>query len=155
MSYGPLAMIHEYMIHQAMHVPLFQSPQVWYKFHRSKTTNIKWAKRILIFWKPTKGHNSKSYGPLAPIPVHTIHPVIVHVDTSFQLPRFHSSLEICCENFQEWQNLKNLWRDNNSKRYGPLATILPLHLPYLRDQVVHKFHWSRTTKMLLKTYKGT
>ena len=60
------------------------------------------------FWKPTKGHNSKSYGPLAPILVHMIHPVIVHVDMSFQLFSFHSSLEICCKTFQEWQNLKNL-----------------------------------------------
>ena len=32
-----------------------------------------------FFEKPTKGHNSKSYRPLAPIPVHTIHLVIVHV----------------------------------------------------------------------------
>ena len=59
-----------------------------------------------MFWKPTKGHNSKSYKPLAPIPINTIHPVIVHVDTSFQLSSFHSSLEICYENFQERQNLK-------------------------------------------------
>ena len=56
--------------------------------------------------KPTKGHNSNSYGPLAPIPVYTIHPVIVHVYTNFQLSSFHSSWEICYENFQEWQNLK-------------------------------------------------
>ena len=53
-----------------------------------------------------KGHNSKSYGPLAHIPVYTIHPDIVHVDKSFQLSSFHSSLEIYYENFQEWQNLK-------------------------------------------------
>ena len=32
-----------------------------------------------------------SYGPLAPIPVYTIHPVIVHVYTNFQLSSFHSS----------------------------------------------------------------
>ena len=32
-----------------------------------------------IFWKPTKEYNSKSYEPLAPIPVYMIHPVIVHV----------------------------------------------------------------------------
>ena len=56
--------------------------------------------------KPTKGHNSKSYKLLAPIPVYTIHPVIVHVYTNFQLSSFHSSWEICYENFQEWQNLK-------------------------------------------------
>ena len=81
-----------------LHFPYFRD-QVWYKFHWSKTT-------YLSYWKPTKGHNSKSYGPLAPIPVYTIHQVIVHVYTSFQLSSFHSSWEICYENFQEWQNLK-------------------------------------------------
>ena len=40
---------------------------------------------FLIFWKPTKGHNSNSYGPITPILVYTIHPVIVHVYTNFQL----------------------------------------------------------------------
>ena len=59
-----------------------------------------------IFWKPTKWLNSKSYGPLATILVYTIQPVIVHVDMNFQLSSFHSSWEICYENFQEWQNLK-------------------------------------------------
>ena len=28
--------------------------------------------------------------------------------------------------------------------YGPLDTILPLHLPYFRDQVWYKCHQSRT-----------
>ena len=60
----------------------------------------------LIFWKPIKRHNSKSYGSLPPIPVYMIHPVIVHVYTNFQLSSFHSSCEICYEIFQEWQNLK-------------------------------------------------
>ena len=41
--------------------------------------------------KPTKGHNYKSYRPLAPIQVHTIHPVIVQVYTNFKLSSFHSS----------------------------------------------------------------
>ena len=151
-----------------------------------------------------------------------IHPVIVHVDMSFRLSSFHSSWEICYENFQEWQNLKNLWRDitprvispwlpfchytfltletkcgisftevteyvienlqrditpramdpwplfwytqyiqplsmfiqiwktmkgHNSKNYGPLATILLLHLTYLIDQVWYKFHRRRTTNI--------
>ena len=35
------------------------------------------------FLKTYQGHNSKSYGPFAPIPVYTIHPVIVHVYTNF------------------------------------------------------------------------
>ena len=41
----------------------------------------------------------------------------------------------------------NIWKpikEHNSKSYAPLATILPLHLPYLRDQVWYKVHWSRT-----------
>ena len=58
-----------------------------------------------MFWKPMKGHNFKSYGPLVLIPVYTIHPVIVHVYTNFKLSSFDSSREICYENFQEWQNL--------------------------------------------------
>ena len=44
--------------------------------------------------------------PLAPIPIYTIHPDIVHVYKSFRLSSFHSSLEICYENFQETQILK-------------------------------------------------
>ena len=133
------------------------SPQVWYKFHRSRTTNIKVIEQnaFLIFWKPTTGHNSKSYGSLAPILVYRIHPVIVHVYTNFQLSSFHSSWEICYENFQEWQNLKTyqgtklmkheskmhfkkFWKPtkgHNSKSYRPLATILQLLLTHLRDQV--------------------
>ena len=91
-SYGPLAII------LPLHLPYLRD-QVWYKFHWSRITNIS-------YWKPTKGHYFKSYGPLAPILVYTMHPVIVHVDTSFQLSSFHSSWEICYKNFQEWQNLK-------------------------------------------------
>ena len=40
-------------------------------------TKVTELNAILIFWKPTKGQNSKSYGPLATIPVYTIHAVIV------------------------------------------------------------------------------
>ena len=90
-----------------IHFPYLRD-QVLYKFHRSRTTNIKvieWN-AFLFFWKPTKGYNSKSYRPLAPIPVNTIQPVIVYVYTNFQLPSFHSSWQIWYENFQEWQNLK-------------------------------------------------
>ena len=64
------------------------------------------SKILFFFWKPTKGHNSKSYRPLAPIPVNTVHPVIVHVYTNFQLSSFHSSWEICYKSFQKMQNLK-------------------------------------------------
>ena len=100
-SYGPLATI------LPQHLPYLRD-QVWYKFHRSRTTNIKVIEQkcILMFWKPTKGHNSKSYEPLTPILGNTIHPVIFHVYTNFQLSSFHSSWEICYKNFQEWQNLK-------------------------------------------------
>ena len=56
--------------------------------------------------KPTKGHNSKSYGPFAPIPVYMIHPVIVHVYTNFQLSSFLRFWEIRYKKFQEYQNLK-------------------------------------------------
>ena len=34
-----------------------------------------------------------------------------------------------------------------SKSYGPMATSLPLHLHYLRDQVWYKFHRCRTTNI--------
>ena len=35
------------------------------------------------------------------------------------------------KNGKIWKSMKV----HNYKSYGPLATILPLHLPYLRDQV--------------------
>ena len=38
-------------------------------------------------------------------------------------------------------------KEHNSKSYGPLATILQLHLTYHRVQVLYKFHWSRTTNI--------
>ena len=41
---------------------------------------------------------------------------------------------------------ENLSKDM-SKSYGPLAYILPLHLPYLRDQVRYKYYQSRTTNI--------
>ena len=83
------------------------------------------AKCILIsgILKPTKGHNSNSYGRLASILVHMKHTVIVDVYTRFQLSSFHSSLEICYENFQEWQNYWKPTKGYNSKSYGPLAPI--------------------------------
>ena len=83
-----------------MHVALFQRPQVWYKFHRNRTTSIIVSEQNAFFLKNLPRVITQSYGPLAPIPVHMKHPVIVIVDTSFQLSSFHSSLEICCENFQ-------------------------------------------------------
>ena len=39
-------------------------------------------------------------------------------------------------------------KGHNFKSYGPFATILPLHLPYLRDQVWYKVHLSRNTKVI-------
>ena len=44
------------------------------------------------------------------------------------------------KNGKIWKPIKG----HDSKSYEPLATILPLHLPYLRDQVWYKVHWSRT-----------
>ena len=38
-------------------------------------------------------------------------------------------------------------KEHNSMSYGPLATFLPLHLPYLQDQVWYKFHRSTTTNI--------
>ena len=35
-------------------------------------------------------------------------------------------------------------KGHNSKSYGPLVTILPLHLSYLTDRGWYKFHRSRT-----------
>ena len=37
--------------------------------------------------------------------------------------------EIRYENFQEWQNLKT-YEGTELRSYGPLATIMPLHLPF-------------------------
>ena len=38
-------------------------------------------------------------------------------------------------------------KGHNSKSHGPLATILPLHLPYLRDQVWYEFHRNKNTNI--------
>ena len=114
------------------------------------------------FLKRTKEHNSKRYGPLAPILVYTIQPVIVLFIWTFSFLVFmvpEKSVMKVFKNDKIW----NLWRDINSKMFGPLATILPLHLPYLRDQVWYKFYPSRTTNIkvieqnfnFLKTYQGT
>ena len=95
-SYWPLATI------LPIHLPYFRD-QVWYKFHRSRTINIKVIEQnaFYFFWKPTKGHNSKSYIPLAFWYTWYIQSLSMFTQTSF-----HSSWEICNENFQEWQNLK-------------------------------------------------
>ena len=45
--------------------------------------------------------------------------------------------------FKLWKPTKG----HNTKSYGPLATILRLHLSNLRDQVWYKFHWSETTNI--------
>ena len=50
-----------------LHLPYLRY-QVWYKFHRSRTANINVIEQN-VFFKPIKGHNSKCYEPLAPIPV--------------------------------------------------------------------------------------
>ena len=157
MSYGLLATV----------LPLHFSylrDQVWYKFHQSRTRDIKVIEQnAFYFLFYFFDINSKNYESLVPIPVNTIHPVIVNVYTNFQLSSFHSSWEICYEIFKNgkiWKPTKG----HNSKSNGPLATILPLHLPYLRDQVWYKVHWQRATKikvikqnafLILKTYQGT
>ena len=145
-----------------------------------------WAKCILIFWKPTKGLNSKSYLPLASIPVYMIHPVNVHVYTNFQLSSFRSYWELLLFTplplFRYTQYIQSLsmytgtfsflaflgseksimkifkngkiWKPSkghNSKGYEPLATVLPLHFPYLRDQMWYKFCQSRTTNIKVIT----
>ena len=61
--------------------------------------------------------------PLAPIPIYTIHPVIVHIYTNFQISSFHSSWEICYENFQEWQNLKTYEGTELQRVMGPWPTF--------------------------------
>ena len=105
---------------------------------------------FIFFWKPTKGHNSKSYGLLAPFLIYTIHPVIVHVYMDFQLSICHSSVTKIFKIGKIWKPIKG----HNSKSYGPLATILPLHLPYLREQVWYTFHWRRTTniKVIIRVF---
>ena len=42
---------------------------------------------------------------------------------------------------------ENLPRDITPRVIGPWPPILPLHLPYLKDQVWYKFHRSRTTNV--------
>ena len=100
-SYGPLATILPW------HLFLTLETKCYISFIVVRPQTKKLLSRMHFnVWKPTKGHNSKTYGSLVPIAVHTIHPVIAHVYTNFQLSSFYSSREICYENFQEWQNLK-------------------------------------------------
>ena len=74
-SYGPLAPIPVYMIQSlSMFIQTFSFLALIVP-EKSDTKIFKNGKIL----KPIKGHNSKSYGPLTPIPVHTIHPVIIHV----------------------------------------------------------------------------
>ena len=49
------------------------------------------------------------------------------------------------KNGKIWKPIKG----HKSKSYGPLATILPIHLPYLRHQVWYKFHRSRPLATIL------
>ena len=53
-------------------------------------------------WKPTKGHNSKSYGPLTYILVYVykINPATVHVYKNFQLSSFLSPEKSVLKNFK-------------------------------------------------------
>ena len=138
-----------------MYEPLFQSPKYCTSsIEVGPQTKTLLSKMQFIFWKPTKGHNSKSYGPLATFPLYTIHPVIVHVDTSFQLSSFHSSLEICYENFQEWQNLKNLWRDITPRVMGPWPPFC--HYTFLTLETKCGISFIEVgPQTLLKTYKRT
>ena len=131
-SYGPLATI------MPLHLPYLRD-QVWHKFHWCRTTNIS-------YWKPTKGHNRKSYGPLALFRyTQYIQSLSMFIPTfsflAFIVPE--TSVTKIYKNGKIWKPMKR----HNSMSYGPLATILPLHLTYLRDQVWYKFHWSRTTNI--------
>ena len=102
-SYGPLATI------LPLHLPYLRN-KVYHKFHPSRTTKIKFIKKKLWALDPYSGI--------------TIHPVIVHVYTNFQLSSFLRFWEICYENFQEWQNLKRkTYQDIIPKSYGPFAPI--------------------------------
>ena len=108
---------------------------------------------ILIFWKSTKGRNSKSYKPLAPIPVYTIHPVIVHVYTTFQLSHFHSSWEICYESFQEWQKLKT-YQGTAPRVMGPWPPFCQYTFLTLETKCGISFIkvWPQTLKLLSKMH---
>ena len=99
-----------------------------------------------MFWKPIKGHNSKSYKPLAPIPVtRYIQSLSVFIRT-FSFLAFiisEKSVKKILKNGKIWKPIKG----HKPKRYGSLATILPLRLPYFRDHVRYKFHLSRITNI--------
>ena len=100
---------------------------------------------FIFFRQPTKGHNSKSYGrPL------------------FQYTGYIQSLSMLIQAFSflafivPWKSVMKIFKNGviwkpikeyNFKSYGLLATFLPLHLPYLRDQVWCKFQWCRTTNI--------
>ena len=78
-------------------------------------------------------HYSKSYRPMAPIQLYTIHPVIVPLNTNFQLSSFHSSWEICYKKIQKWQNLKTYkgteLQDLLVLGHQPAITLPLLHRP--------------------------
>ena len=76
-------------------------------------------------WTTIKGHNSKSYRLLTPIPVYTIHPVIVHVYMKKSLIKIFNNGKI-------WKPTKG----HNSKSYGPLA---PFRVYTIQQVIVYVY----------------
>ena len=86
------------------------------------------------FLKTYQGTYSKSYGPLMLILIYMIHPVIVHVYKTFSFLAFlvpEKSVMKIFKNSKIWKPTK----EYNTKSSGPLATILPLHLPHVKNKV--------------------
>ena len=115
-SYGPLATI--------LRLHLTSDPKYNISFIEVGPQTYKLLSKMHFkFWKHNKGHNSKSYGPLATIlrlhltsdPKYNISFIEVGPQTYKLLSKMH---------FKFWKHNKG----HNSKSYGPLATILRLHL---------------------------
>ena len=104
-------------------------------------------------WKPNK-HNSKSYGPLAPILIRDISFSKRHtprVMGPWPLFYYHTSfssgttcgisfMEVGPKTFKLLNKMRKTNKGRNSKNYGPLSPTLLPHLQFFRDQVWYKFH---------------
>ena len=126
-----------------MNVPLFQSPQVWYKFHRSRTTNIKVIEQIL---KTYQGTIPRVIDPW-PLFRYTLYirslSIFIQIFSSIAFIVPEKPVTNFFKNGKIWKPIKG----HKYKNYGVLANILPLHIPYLRYQVWYKFHRSRTANI--------
>ena len=119
----------------ALHLPYLRD-QVWYKFPLSRTTNIKVIEQNMFYFFLNLPRD--------------ITPRVMSPWSLFRYTRYIQSLSMFIQtlsfltsivpeksvtkffkNGKIWKTMKG----QNSMSYEPLATVLPLHFPYLRDQV--------------------